>query len=202
MSCPKNKYFKGLLSLLLMGCCLLELCAQNSDSPLFEGPTYADIHRSINEKHKFVGPYDFEPAAILYQGEWHPQLAAKYDAYQQQLLLRHPRALGAPTIVVFTELVSEFRLRNRRFVKLSSENDLFETGFYEVLAQGPNKSLYKKHLKKIGRKQRDGLVYYEFKDRPSFLLKEAGVFTLLKKPKATFINALVKSIEASKNNAP
>lgn len=178
------------------------LCAQSSDSPLFEGPTYADVHRSINDKHKFIGSYDFVPAAILYEGEWQLQLAAKYDAYQQQLLLRHPRAEGAPTIVVFTALVSEFRLRNRRFVKLSSEKELFETGFFEVLSEGPTTSLYKKHLKKIGRKQRDGLVYFEFKDKPTYLLKDNGVFSVLKKPKAPYLKALIQKIEASKTKLP
>jgi len=202
MSFIKGNFFFSFCAMFL--CFMLPQCvlAQNSDSPLFEGPTYADLHRSINEKHKFVGPYEFQPGALLYEGQWQTQLALKYDAYQGLLLLRHPRALGAPTIILNQEQISEFRLRGKRFVWLYSENEAFEAGFYEVLASSPNKTLFKKHQKKIQPKLRDGLAYFEFKDKPSYLLKEGDKFSPIKRPKTSFIQTLISAIERLKTDAP
>lgn len=200
MSALKTTYFHSLFCLFLWGASFQICQAQDSDSPLFEGPTYADVHRSINEKHKYVGPYDFQAGAILYQNKWHTQLAIKYDAYEGLLLLRHPRALGAPTLVVHTDLVSEFYLQKMHFIKLTFEDNSFESGFYEVLASTPAKSLYKKHVKKIQRKQKEGLGYFEFKDKPIFIMKEGTIFKTLKRPKPLQIESIITALEATKTH--
>ena len=62
------------LKLVLLGFCSLfsslTLWAQNSSAALFEGPTYADVHRTINERHKFLGPYEFQEGSIYFDGIW------------------------------------------------------------------------------------------------------------------------------------
>ena len=156
------------------------LWAQSS-SALFEGPTYADVHRTINERHKFLGPYDFQQGSIYFDGIWQEGIEIKYDTYQDLLLLKHPTAPGAPTVIVNSNRASQFKLGMRSFHFIHEEGLKGAQGYFELLAANSHSALLKKHRARIQRKQASGLAYYEFKQAPYYLYYENGVYSVIKK---------------------
>lgn len=158
----------------------LYVMAQESNSALFEGPTYADVHRTINKRHKFLGPYEFQKGSIRFDGQWIKNLDIKYDTYQDLLILKHPTAPGAPAIVVNTNRATAFRIGTQYFEYLSEDLKGVQ-GFFERLAVHSSAALYKKHRSKIQRKQASGLAYYEFKQAPYYVLLEGNTYRLVKK---------------------
>lgn len=157
-----------------------KLWAQSS-SALFEGPTYADVHRTINERHKFLGPYEFQQGSIYFDGIWQEGIEIKYDTYQDLLLLKHPTAPGAPTVIVNSNRASQFKLGMRSFYFIHEEGLKGTQGYFELLAANSHSALLKKQRARIQRKQTSGLAYYEFKQAPYYLYYEKGVYSVIKK---------------------
>ena len=157
-----------------------KLWAQSS-SALFEGPTYADVHRTINERHKFLGPYEFQQGNIYFDGIWQEGIEIKYDTYQDLLLLKHPTAPGAPTVIVNSNRASQFKLGEKSFHFIHEEGLKGAQGYFELLAANSHSALLKKHRARIQRKQASGLAYYEFKQAPYYLYYEKGVYSVIKK---------------------
>ena len=159
----------------------LMLWGQSSSSALFEGPTYADVHRTINERHKFLGPYEFQQGSIYFDGIWQEGIEIKYDTYQDLLLLKHPTAPGAPTVIVNSNRASQFKLGMRSFHFIHEEGLKGAQGYFELLAANSHSALLKKQRARIQRKQTSGLAYYEFKQAPYYLYYEKGVYSVIKK---------------------
>ena len=157
-----------------------KLWAQSS-SALFEGPTYADVHRTINERHKFLGPYEFQQGSIYFDGIWQEGIEIKYDTYQDLLLLKHPTAPGAPTVIVNSNRASQFKLGEKSFHFIHEEGLKGAQGYFELLAANSHSALLKKYRARIQRKQASGLAYYEFKQAPYYLYYENGVYSVIKK---------------------
>ena len=157
-----------------------KLWAQSS-SALFEGPTYADVHRTINERHKFLGPYEFQQGNIYFDGIWQEGIEIKYDTYQDLLLLKHPTAPGAPTVIVNSNRASQFKLGEKSFHFIHEEGLKGAQGYFELLAANSHSALLKKHRARIQKKQASGLAYYEFKQAPYYLYYEKGVYSVIKK---------------------
>lgn len=161
--------------------CTQTVWSQDSSSTLFEGPTYADIHRTINERHKFLGPYEFRQGSIYFDGIWQESIEIKYDTYQDLLLLKHPTAPGAPTVIVNSNRASQFKLGEKSFHFIHEEGLKGAQGYFELLAANSHIALLKKHRVRIQRKQASGLAYYEFKQAPYYLYYENGVYSVIKK---------------------
>jgi hypothetical protein len=161
--------------------CTQTVWSQDSSSTLFEGPTYADIHRTINERHKFLGPYEFQQGSIYFDGIWQEGIEIKYDTYQDLLLLKHPTAPGAPTVIVNSNRASQFKLGEKSFHFIHEEGLKGAQGYFELLAANSHIALLKKHRVRIQRKQASGLAYYEFKQAPYYLYYENGVYSVIKK---------------------
>ena len=161
--------------------CTQTVWSQDSSSTLFEGPTYADIHRTINERHKFLGPYEFQQGSIYFDGIWQESIEIKYDTYQDLLLLKHPTAPGAPTVIVNSNRASQFKLGMRSFHFIHEEGLKGAQGYFELLAANSHSALLKKQRTRIQRKQASGLAYYEFKQAPYYLYYEKGVYSVIKK---------------------
>lgn len=161
--------------------CTQTVWSQDSSSTLFEGPTYADIHRTINERHKFLGPYEFQQGSIYFDGIWQESIEIKYDTYQDLLLLKHPTAPGAPTVIVNSNRASQFKLGEKSFHFIHEEGLKGAHGYFELLAANSHIALLKKHRVRIQRKQAIGLAYYEFKQAPYYLYYENGVYSVIKK---------------------
>lgn len=161
--------------------CTQTVWSQDSSSTLFEGHTYADIHRTINERHKFLGPYEFQQGSIYFDGIWQESIEIKYDTYQDLLLLKHPTAPGAPTVIVNSNRASQFKLGEKSFHFIHEEGLKGAQGYFELLAANSHIALLKKHRVRIQRKQASGLAYYEFKQAPYYLYYENGVYSVIKK---------------------
>lgn len=161
--------------------CTQTVWSQDSSSTLFEGPTYADIHRTINERHKFLGPYEFQQGSIYFDVIWQESIEIKYDTYQDLLLLKHPTAPGAPTVIVNSNRASQFKLGEKSFHFIHEEGLKGAQGYFELLAANSHIALLKKHRVRIQRKQASGLAYYEFKQAPYYLYYENGVYSVIKK---------------------
>ena len=159
----------------------LTLWGQNSSAALFEGSTYADVHRTINERHKFLGPYEFQQGCVYFDGIWQEGVAIKYDTYQDLLLLKHPTAPGAPTVIVNSNRASQFKLGEKSFHFIHEEGLKGAQGYFELLAANSHIALLKKHRARIQRKQASGLAYYEFKQAPYYLYYENGIYSVIKK---------------------
>jgi hypothetical protein len=159
----------------------LTLWGQNSSAALFEGSTYADVHRTINERHKFLGPYEFQQGSVYFDGIWQEGVAIKYDTYQDLLLLKHPTAPGAPTVIVNSNRASQFKLGEKSFHFIHEEGLKGAQGYFELLAANSHIALLKKHRARIQRKQASGLAYYEFKQAPYYLYYENGIYSVIKK---------------------
>lgn len=186
------------LWLVLIIACYCNGYSQKANATFYEGPTYGEIHRTVNKKHKYVGVYDFQKGAILHHNTWYKNLLIKYNTYEGLLLIKHPVAIGAPTVIVDPKKAKAFKLGEKYFIYLWEKEREEVQGYFEVLASNSKEILYKKHRKKILRKQANGLIYYEFKEAPYYLNYNGKDYVYIKKLKPLALKKIIQELKASK----
>ncbi|GAB3650199.1 hypothetical protein GCM10027594_25480 [Hymenobacter agri] len=129
-----------------------EYAASPVNAPyLYNGPEYADYTRKYHTRtgHQFYLQPETLPGAVNYNDREFGAVQLQYDIVLDQVALAQP---GNPLrIRLIDDKLRTFSIEGHRFVRLvadSSNADIIQTGYYELLADGPVQALAK-HSKKL-----------------------------------------------------
>lgn len=155
-----------------------------TNSGVFRGVRYTNEYRAINEKHQFFESGDFKKGSVNYNGQDYFELLLRYDVYLDNLLVVNDALANRPMMVFDKEGITKFTIDGHSFEYLSPKfSDEVGSGFFEVLLKNESLTLYKKHRKKIFKRTDAQNLYYEFKDRYSYVLHSGGTYYPFKKIK-------------------
>lgn len=153
-----------------------------TNSGVFKGVRYANAFRTINEKHQFFKSTDFRTGSVTFFGQRYFELPLQYDVFLDQLLVMNTNLPNRPIMVFDRFGVTRFTIDGHVFELLSEEvTDTELRGFFEVLLQEQQLTLYKKHLKKPFKRTDAQNLYYEFKDGYMYVLLTEGTYSTFKK---------------------
>lgn len=115
--------------------------ALGTQKRLYNGSKYQPPEHELEEHPYFILP-DWLNGSVYYDGEYFTDVPLMYDLYNQMLITEHGASGHAMRLV--EEKVKHFTIDGHyfeRIVKDSVKNSLPETGFYEVLYNGPTQVL-------------------------------------------------------------
>ncbi|PHS50949.1 MAG: hypothetical protein COB01_11495, partial [Lutibacter sp.] len=105
------------------------------------------------------------------------------NLFKDELLVKNPELNGSSVIQLDKDKVTEFIIVDYQFQKIqftdNKNNSL--SGFFEILVKTDSIIYYKKHSKKIIRKENKKIRYYEFKDNNSYYVYYNDNYFRLKK---------------------
>jgi len=144
-----------------------------TNSGIFKGVAYTNEFRIINERNQFYNKADFETGSVTYDGQPYLEVPLKYDAYNDQLLIRNEALATTPIMIFDTEQVSDFKIGEDAFdfVETVSSRGNELSGFFEILLRTDSLLLYKKHTKKLLKRTDEQRVYYEFKNKHFYVIR-------------------------------
>ena len=143
---------------------------QIENSGIIEGFEYVEIHRMINNKHKFFKTFDFVPGTVFYDGQPFFNVDIKYNVFEDILLIQIQNNQGKTIFQPFESRLDAFMLQNRTFENVkAAETGPELAGIYEVLFETDRLKVLKKHRKKEKTLLDKEVVYYEFSaDEPQY----------------------------------
>ncbi|UZH54321.1 hypothetical protein JRG66_10000 [Salinimicrobium tongyeongense] len=141
---------------------------QNTD--LANGTEYVEQHIIQSNDHKYFQTMVYLNGNVVYNGQPYYKLDLQYNVYDDLLLTRIPTAGGATLIQLHKENVQAFNIDGHSFIALKRTSDE-KPQFYEILLEGNNTLLLKKHRKKIKKHLDQNFTYFEFKeDTPEYFV--------------------------------
>ena len=152
------------------------------NTSLMNGVIYREFYRTINDNVKFFQTDQWHTGSVKYTGQWYYNVQLKYDVFGDQLIVRQEDRLGGGALILFKDLVAEFRLDDKVFVNIDpGANELIRPGYYELLASRENlRMLIKYRKKEFLRKDRKS-AYHEFIDaKKSYVLNFDGNYYPIK----------------------
>ncbi|MCX2838922.1 hypothetical protein OQ279_12275 [Salinimicrobium sp. MT39] len=145
---------------------------QNTD--LANGIEYVEQHIIRSDDHKYFQTMEYLNGNVIYDGQPYSNLDLRYNIFDDLLLTRIPTAGGATLIQLHKENVQVFNIDGHSFIALKGTSDE-KPQFYEILLEGNDILLLKKHRKKIKKHLDQNFTYFEFKeDTPEYFVSING----------------------------
>jgi hypothetical protein len=153
------------------------------NSILFNGTRPSENTRSKDGSHKYYLSSSFVTGNIVYQNQLFFDIPLKYDIHEDELIINLTADTKTSIIKLIKTNVQQFTLQNKQFVQLQvPEQTMPVSGFYEVLFQSDDLSLYKKHHKTKKERIVHKEVYTDYRENDEYLIKERGEYrTILNK---------------------
>ncbi|WP_286760736.1 hypothetical protein [Salegentibacter sp. UBA1130] len=153
------------------------------NSVLFRGIEYVELHRVINEFHKFFEVNEFVDASIIYNDQKFPNVPIKYNVYDDLILVNLQYNQNKSIFKLINNRVQEFYINGHQFIYLETSNDIDLNGFFEVIDREGAFKIYKRHKKDMQERRDKQMVYHEFKnDKPDYYFEfQNDVFELRNK---------------------
>ncbi|MDZ7614668.1 MAG: hypothetical protein U5K51_13940 [Flavobacteriaceae bacterium] len=147
------------------------------NSILFNGTRPLENTISKDGSHKFYLIPTYIPGNIVYQSQPYFDIPLKYDIHEDEITINLIKNKESSIIRLIKANVQSFTLQNKQFVQLADpDQSVLVNGFYEVLFESSNLSLFKKHHKikkeQIVQKQ----VYTNYKENDLYLMKKLGKY--------------------------
>ncbi len=138
------------------------------NSSLSDGTSYIEAYKTKKGHHQYYLTADFLTADLTYDGQLYGNVNLQYNLFTDQLILRYYKKDNIRTIQLIKDKVKEFIVDGRKFVAIKKQPN-GKAEYCEVLFEGKNLKLLKKHFKKRQKHIENGLVYYSFKKKSNLL---------------------------------
>ncbi len=132
---------------------------------LLNGVEIINENRTLTDKHQFFTDRDFLKGDLIYKGEKYSDLNLRYDIFKDVVQVRLDKNVDGTLLMELIKAhVNSFSINGHTFKNLTIENTDIDSGFYEMLFNEKDLSLYKKRRLKRLDKQDKEFLYYEFQD--------------------------------------
>jgi hypothetical protein len=149
----------------------------SENSLLFNGTRPSENTKSNNGSHKYYLSPGYIPGNIVYSDQPFFNIPLKYDIYEDEIIINLTSGTKSSIIKLIKANVQRFNLQNKQFIQLMDRDQkLIVNGFYEVLFESPELSLYKKHHKTKKERIVQKEVYTDFKEEDLYLMQRLGKY--------------------------
>lgn len=132
------------------------------NSTLFRGIEYVEVHRMINEKHKFFPSDEFQRGSLTYDGQSYHNVPLKFNIYDDLLVVNLQQEQRNSFFQLFSEKINDFQINNHKFRYLNPEDNSNIHGFYEVISEEDDFKILKKHRRNMRDVRDKNVAYTEF----------------------------------------
>lgn len=149
----------------------------SENSLLFNGTRPSENTKSNDGSHKYYLSPAYIPGNIVYSDQPFFNIPLKYDIYEDEIIINLTSGTKSSIIKLIKANVQRFTLQNKQFIQLEDRDQkLIVNGFYEVLFESPERSLYKKHHKTKKERIVQKEVYTDFKEEDLYLMQRLGKY--------------------------
>lgn len=142
------------------------------NSSLFRGMEYVEVHRMINEKHKFFDDNKFLNSSLVYDGQLYTDVPLKFNVYDDVVMVNLKQEQRNSIFQLFSDKVTYFKINNYKFNYIAAENTSSIRGFYEVISEDGDFKIFKKHKKNRTVRRDKSVAYMEFtKSNPDYVFQ-------------------------------
>jgi hypothetical protein len=155
---------------------------------LYNGKDYKEPAQT-NDQHPFYGSDDWVYGSVKYGGQAFPNVPLLFDVTTEKVITEN--YYNADELVLINEKLESFTIGDHRFKKIKTEdvgNSLPQSGFYQILHDGPSTLVAKRQKLMRERVEIDAIENdFEARDR-YFIFKNGRYFQV--KSKASILNVL------------
>lgn len=138
------------------------------NTSLFNGTEFTDLFLNTNGTFRYLGGFDYAKGSVVYKDQYFTDVLLKYDVFEDDLLTKSNDNLSIFEVKLIPEFVSEFKLHDRRFVRMTVFG---KSEFFELAYEGNSIDLYVKHKMKKREKALKSGVQYSFKPINYYIFK-------------------------------
>lgn len=182
----------------------------NSNKTISNGYEYIEKYRVINDKHPYFKSPNFKLSTLTYKDQPFFNVNLKFNLYEQELIIVSPQKENRKILVLDNNLVNDFKIEDHCFEKIDfkSSNKRNDNIFYEVIVSKKDVKLYKRHSKKMKKKNNENTVFYEFFNSNSYYLfknnslikiESIGTFKSIYPDKKQIINLFINKTSKKAN---
>jgi hypothetical protein len=149
----------------------------SENSLLFNGTRPSENTRSKDGSHKYYMSPAFISGNIVYRDQPFFNTPIKYDIHEDEIIINLTSGTKSSIIKLIKANVQRFTLQNKQFIQIEDSEQMFlVNGFYEVLFESPDLSLYKKHHKTKKERIVHKKVYTDYKEEDVYLMQRLGKY--------------------------
>lgn len=155
------------------------------NAPLFNGSVYL-YYTFKMEGDPFFGSNDFNEGWVNFNGRKYDSLALLYDLVRDQLVVLSPDKQSR--IVMHNEFIDSFSLYNHTFIALKEDHkqNLYNTGFYDLLYNGQNVQFLGRRLKVLNPRIVSNVMITSFPVKNRFYIHKKDLYYLVSSKKDVF----------------
>jgi hypothetical protein len=146
-----------------------------NNSGLHKGVEYREEFRFFSDAyHKFFLENKFYLGDILYDGEWYYDVEMKYDLHEDNIIVRVLGESKYLFIVLVSDLVEKFSIKNNNFIKVNNNTNGLENGFFKLVYSSKDTTCLKKIVKKGYKVYEGNAVSYKFLNKNYYTIVKNG----------------------------
>ncbi len=129
---------------------------------------------------------DFSNGWVTYDGRKYDSLLLIYDVERNDVVVLGPSKIYG--IIMLNQFIDSFSLQGHKFISLQEDHrqNLYNTGFYDLLYKGSNVQLLERHTKDKVPTIEDFNVIIVFNTRNHFYIHKDGLYYLVSNKKDVF----------------
>jgi hypothetical protein len=184
----------------------------SEQSSLYNGPQYTGYNKPFQTGQPFFLNEEYHTASVFYDHLWYHNVPIRYDLVRNVIAIKGP----AGPQLLFTEKIGSMSVEGHQFVQvpaMGGQNDIPETGLYELLFNHKQLVLLHKETKRILDNidasaeikqyvETEDLYYLKNRNGYYPVNKESQFLTLLKDKKTEIRQFIRKSKLNFKKNKP
>lgn len=145
---------------------------------LYNGFKYLDTYRTENGNNQFLFSGNNNLGSVYYNNQKFFDVYINYDIFKDELIVQLPYNTQIFKIRLVKKHVKYFQIKNNVFINLPKpsevESDYMVNGFYQIIHEASNLSVYKKHYKIEQKYIEDYISYTKFNKKDYYVVKFKG----------------------------
>jgi hypothetical protein len=156
-----------------------------NNAPIYNGPEYLYYTFKMQG-----GPYletrEFSKGWVSYRGRKYDSVSLLYDVIRNDLVVLAPNKISS--IIMLNQFIDSFSLYGHKFISLREDHkqNLYNTGFYDVLYEGKNVDFLQRHIKSMMPTIQGNRLVTVFQSRNRFYIHKNGLYYLVSNKKDVF----------------
>lgn len=155
------------------------------NAPVYNGQQYL-YYTFKMQGNPYFETGDFSNGWVSYNGRKYDSLLLIYDVERNDVVVLGPSKIYG--IIMLNQFIDSFSLQGHKFISLQEDHreNLYNTGFYDLLYKGRNVQLLERHMKEKVPTIEDNRVVIVFNTRNHFYIHKKGLYYLVSKKKDIF----------------
>lgn len=152
------------------------------NTKIYNGTEIIEIHRVSIDKNKYLFKDSFLPSTLIFDGQPYFNIDLNYNIYEDVVVIRLKNEVGKIAFKPIQEKVEGFKFLDYKFINFTSLSSPQLNGYYQVLEENGEFTLFKKHKLKRKSNLEKKVLFYEFIPLDGdYFLKKYGMLSGINK---------------------